>query len=382
VALRDKLTAKGPKKLLTIDGGGIRGVIALEVLARIEELLGKGDPKFRLAGYFDLIAGTSTGAIIAAGLALGMPVERIRRFYSESGAAMFDRAGLLRRFTHYKFEDERLAEKLKAEFGADTTLGSDKLQTLLTLVMRNATTDSPWPLSNNPCAKYNDRKRKDCNLDLPLWQLVRASTAAPVYFPPELVRVGEHDFVFVDGGITTYNNPAFLAFLMATVHAYWVNRAPETTWPAATGTDKLLVVSVGTGAAADANAELAPGQMNLLFNAGRVPSALMYAALTEQDVLCRVFGDCLVGDVVDSELRDLVGEHGRGPVDPKLFTYVRYTADLGRKGLDALGLRHIRPEEVQKLDAVEAIPRMRDVGRAVAKLKVKPEHFARFAAAR
>ncbi len=382
MALRDKLTAKGPKKLLTIDGGGIRGVIALEVLARIEELLGKGDPKFRLAGYFDLIAGTSTGAIIAAGLALGMPVERIRRFYSESGAAMFDRAGLLRRFTHYKFEDERLAEKLKAEFGADTTLGSDKLQTLLTLVMRNATTDSPWPLSNNPCAKYNDRKRKDCNLDLPLWQLVRASTAAPVYFPPELVRVGEHDFVFVDGGITTYNNPAFLAFLMATVHAYWVNRAPETTWPAATGTDKLLVVSVGTGAAADANAELAPGQMNLLFNAGRVPSALMYAALTEQDVLCRVFGDCLVGDVVDSELRDLVGEHGRGPVDPKLFTYVRYTADLGRKGLDALGLRHIRPEEVQKLDAVEAIPPMRDVGRAVAKLKVKPEHFARFAAAR
>ncbi len=382
MALRDKLTAKGPKKLLTIDGGGIRGVIALEVLARIEELLGKGAPKFRLAGYFDLIAGTSTGAIIAAGLALGMPVERIRRFYSESGAAMFDRAGLLRRFTHYKFEDERLAEKLKAEFGADTTLGSDKLQTLLTLVMRNATTDSPWPLSNNPCAKYNDRKRKDCNLDLPLWQLVRASTAAPVYFPPELVRVGEHDFVFVDGGITTYNNPAFLAFLMATVHAYWVNRAPETTWPAATGTDKLLVVSVGTGAAADANAELAPGQMNLLFNAGRVPSALMYAALTEQDVLCRVFGDCLVGDVVDSELRDLVGEHGRGPVDPKLFTYVRYTADLGRKGLDALGLRHIRPEEVQKLDAVEAIPRMRDVGRAVAKLKVKPEHFARFAAAR
>ncbi len=382
MALRDKLTATGPKKLLTIDGGGIRGVIALEVLARIEELLGKGDPKFRLAGYFDLIAGTSTGAIIAAGLALGMPVERIRRFYSESGAAMFDRAGLLRRFTHYKFEDERLAEKLKAEFGADTTLGSDKLQTLLTLVMRNATTDSPWPLSNNPCAKYNDRKRKDCNLDLPLWQLVRASTAAPVYFPPELVRVGEHDFIFVDGGITTYNNPAFLAFLMATVHAYWVNRAPETTWPAATGTENLLVVSVGTGAAADANAELAPGQMNLLFNAGRVPSALMYAALTEQDVLCRVFGDCLVGDVVDSELRDLVGEHGRGPVDPKLFTYVRYTADLGRKGLDALGLRHIRPEEVQKLDAVEAIPRMRDVGRAVAKLKVKPEHFARFAAAR
>jgi uncharacterized protein len=378
MALHNKLTGTGPKKLLTIDGGGIRGVIALEVLASIERLLGKGDPSFHLADYFDLIAGTSTGAIIATGLSLGMSVDEIRRFYLESGAEMFDRAGLLRRYTHYKFEDEKLAEKLKAEFGAETKLGSDRLQTLLILVMRNATTDSPWPLSNNPYGKYNDRSRPDCNLDLPLWQLVRASTAAPVYFPPEVVPIGRHDFVFVDGGITTYNNPAFLGFLMATVQAYWVNRPPEVTWPAATGTNKLLVVSVGTGAAADANAELAPDQMNLLFNAGRIPSALMYAALTEQDVLCRVFGDCLNGDVIDSELKDLIGEGGRGPVEPKLFTYVRYTADLSRKGLHDLGLEHIRHEDVQKLDSIDAIPQMQEVGRTVAEQKVKTEHFARF----
>jgi patatin-like phospholipase/acyl hydrolase len=68
--------------------------------------------------------------------------------------------------------------------GEDMTLGSDKLQTLLLLVLRSATTDSPWPLSNNPSAKYNDRNRADCNLLLPLWQLVRASTAAPTYFHP------------------------------------------------------------------------------------------------------------------------------------------------------------------------------------------------------
>src|SRR5215212_4205611 len=243
MSLADKLTRRGPKKLLTIDGGGIRGVIALEILASIETLLRKDDPSFRLASYFDLIAGTSTGAIIAAGLSLGMSVGEIRRFYLESGAAMFDRASLLRRYTRYKFEDERLAEKLKGVFKPDTLLGSDRLRMLLILVMRNATTDSPWPLSNNPFAKYNDRSRSDCNLNLPLWQLVRASTAAPVYFPPEVVHVGPHEFVFVDGGITTYNNPAFLAFLMATVHAYWVNRTPEITWPAATGADKLLVVS-------------------------------------------------------------------------------------------------------------------------------------------
>lgn len=380
MALTEKLTATGPKKLLAIDGGGIRGVIALEVLSKIEALLGKGDSEFRLAHYFDLIAGTSTGAIIAAALSLGMPVSEIQKFYVDSGPDIFDRAGLLRRYTHYRFEDDKLAKILKAEFGADTTLGSDRLQTLLILVMRNATTDSPWPLSNNPHAKYNDRSRDDCNLNLPLWQIVRASTAAPVYFPPEVVAVGPHEFIFVDGGITTYNNPAFLAFLMSTVQAYWLNRTADTTWPAATGPDKLFLVSVGTGAAADANADLAPGQMNLLFNAGRIPSALMYAALAEQDVLCRVFGDCLGGDIIDSELVDLIGPGGQGPVQPKLFTYVRYTADLSRNGLDDLRLNKIRPETVQKLDAVDAVPQMQQVGRAVADRKVKPEHFARFPA--
>ena len=58
-------------------------------------------------------------------------------------------------------------------------------------------------------AKYNDPALEDCNLNLPLWQLVRASTAAPTYFPPEVVTVGGQVFLFVDGGITTYNNPAF-----------------------------------------------------------------------------------------------------------------------------------------------------------------------------
>ena len=82
---------------------------------------------------------------------------------------------------------------------------------------RNATTDSPWPLSNNPFAKYNQLERDDCNLKFPLWQLVRASTAAPVFFPPEKIKAGKREFVFVDGGVTTYNNPAFIAFLMATV---------------------------------------------------------------------------------------------------------------------------------------------------------------------
>ena len=206
--LQDRLHRSGPKKLLTIDGGGIRGVIALEVLLEIEKILARGRSEFRLAHYFDYIAGTSTGAIIAAGLSLGLSVQALLDFYQEKGAQMFDHAFLLRRF-RYKFDDRNLAAMLQDIIGADTTLGSDRLQTLLMIVLRNATTDSPWPVSNNPYAKYNDEARPDSNLKLPLWQLVRASTAAPTYFPPEVVRIGPQEFVFVDGGVTMYSNPAF-----------------------------------------------------------------------------------------------------------------------------------------------------------------------------
>src|SRR6516164_11821987 len=145
-----------PQKLLAIDGGGIRGVLALEVLQKIEDLLKSrsGRADFRLADYFDYIAGTSTGGIISAGLSSGMSVREILDFYQEAGAQMFVKANLLRRL-RYKFEDEPLAAQLQAVFEAGTTLGSEKLRTLLLLVMRNATTDSPWPISNNPYAKYN-----------------------------------------------------------------------------------------------------------------------------------------------------------------------------------------------------------------------------------
>ena len=367
-------------RLLALDGGGIRGIITLEVLAEIEKVLrtrsGRND--LVLSDYFDYVAGTSTGAIIAACVSLGMPVAEIRRFYIENGEAMFDKAGLLRRF-RYKFEDDKLAAKLREVInayrtpdeeaaGGDLTLGSPALRSLLMVVMRNATTDSPWPVSSNPQAKYNRRGRPDCNLDLPLWQLVRASTAAPVYFPPEVVNLGSHRFVFVDGGVTTYNNPAFLLFLMATLEPYQLR------WQA--GKERMLLVSVGTGSSPQANADLQPSEMNLLYNAGSIPSALMYAALNEQDLLCRVFGDCRAGDVLDRELGDLRGVAGPGA--EKLFTYLRYNAELSRSGLDALGLPKIRPEQVQKLDSVAHIPDLRLVGETLARRAVRPEHFDGF----
>ena len=366
----DCIKASGPKKILCLDGGGIRGMITVEVLAEIEALLrtklGKG-PDFVLADYFDFVAGTSTGAIIAACISLGMNIADIRDFYRKSGKEMFDKAFILKRL-HYKFEDDKLAKRMQEVFGKDTTLGSDKLKTVLMMVMRNASTDSPWPVSNNPFAKYNDPTRPDCNLDIPLWQLVRASTAAPTYFPPEVVDLGDKKFVFVDGGITMYNNPAFQAFLMATVGPYKMG------WTA--GENKMLVVSLGTGTSPVANADLRPGQMNLIYNASSIPSALMLAALNEQDLLCRVFGKCLAGEQLDREVGTLIG--AAGPVNPRLFTYARYNAELTREGLNALGLNTILPEDVQQLDSVDHIPELQEVGKAVAK-QVQQAHFDGFA---
>jgi uncharacterized protein len=385
MSIQEKLNKAGPRKLLALDGGGIRGIMTIEVLAGIEELLRRElhrDQHFVLADYFDYIAGTSTGAIIATCLALGWPVHKIRAFYHNQAETMFDGASLIRRL-HYKFDAEPLAEMLKQELGADTTLGSDKLHTLLLLILRNATTDSPWPLSNNPGAKFNHTALDDCNLQLPLWQLVRASTAAPTYFPPEVVQVGPRHFIFVDGGVTMHNNPAFQLFLMATVEPYNLGWSAGARWP--TGVDQMLLVSIGTGTSPDANASLRPGQMNLLFNASSIPSALMFAALNEQDFLCRVFGDCLVGDPLDLEVEDMIGKQTRegnmvghrGPIDPKLFTYLRYNAELSRAGLTRLGLPDIEPQAVQQLDSVEHKGDLKRVGEAVA-AKVARRHFAKF----
>jgi uncharacterized protein len=364
---RDKLAPTPPKKLLTCDGGGIRGILSLEILGAMEKLLRDklSDPKLVLADYFDYVAGTSTGAIIATCVARGMAIDDIKKFYLESGPAMFTRAGILARFRN-KYKDEELAQKLRDVLGANTTLGSDDLRTLLMIVMRNASTDSHWPLCNNPAAKYNNRKPS--NLDMPLWQLVRASTAAPTYFPPELVDVGEAKFLFVDGGVTMYNNPAFQLFLMATVESYNLN------WPS--GTDNMLIVSVGTGTSPQANANLQPDEMNLLYNASSIPSALMFAALNEQDFLCRVFGNCLAGGPLDREIGDMIGK--RGPVTPKLFTYMRYNAELTREGLDGLGLKDIEPKHVQALDSVQYVGELSRVGQAVAAQQIKAEHFAKF----
>ena len=368
---RDRLPPDGTKRLLALDGGGIRGLISLEILGRLETLLrdalGAGDD-FVLADYFDYVAGTSTGAIIATCISLGYSIEEIRNFYLEGAQAMFRRAPLVKQFYYRNVATSltaRLQELFRHPDGAPMTLGDDDLRTLLLVVMKNATTNSPWPLSNNPRAKYNDREHPGCNLDLPLWKIVRASTAAPVYFPPEDVTVGGERFVFVDGAISVYNNPAFLLFTMATLPEYRLG------WQA--DEDRMLLVSVGTGALSGADPALKASQMTLLYHARTVPAALLDACHTEQDMLCRMVGRCRFGDPLDTEIGDMIqgdgapAGDGGGPFPARKFTYLRYNPVVTREGLAELGLSGVRPEHVQQIDSPNYLAELIEVGRAYAR---------------
>ncbi|MCP4314786.1 MAG: patatin [Hyphomicrobiales bacterium] len=382
----EKYANDRPRRLLACDGGGIKGIISLEILKEIEaqlaEATDQGD-RFRLGEYFDYIAGTSTGAIIATGLAMGMSVKELTEFYVDSGPMMFQKEYLLGRLRRW-YISEPLQHMLQDKLGAETELGSPDLLCLLMIVTQNATTGSPWPVTNNPFAKYNQSDRKDRNLQIPLWQLVRASTAAPVYFPPEILEweKGNPDksFVFVDGGVTPYNNPAFLLFRHAIGPQYRLN------WE--TGENNMMLVSIGTGSADRVDEDLNERGNMMHTNAMALPSVLMAGASVDQDINCRSIGRCVYGESIDREVGDLiiretngVGNADKVPFDQdcgRAFLYARYDPDVSEVGLMELGLLEIEAAHVQAMDKVEYLDDMRKVGKAYAK-RVDMSLFDRFA---
>ena len=356
------------KRLLSLDGGGLRGMITLQILKRIEELLGAGDTSFVLADYFDYIAGTSTGAIIAAGLSLGKRVAEIDQMYRVMGPHVFRRGHL---GTHLRslYKEEDINRELQSFVGAETTLGADELRTLLLVVLHRVDTDSIWPVSNNTAALYNDRASHpgDTNLDLPLWQLIRGSAAAPIYFQPERIQIGTKEATFEDGGMTPFNNPSPLLYEMATSPRYRLG------W--ASGAERLLLVSVGTGFAAVAPDDEQGMEVNLGYQVKHLVKVIMSGSSTENDRLCRVLGACRHGDAIDSEF-DADDVAGAAPAAP-LFSYVRYNADISAKGLGSAGLDAIDPNVVARLDAVGALDDLAAIGTQAA-ARVASEHFVGF----
>jgi uncharacterized protein len=347
----EHLTPDGkPKRILALDGGGLRGILTLGILQRVEDILRQrhgGSPDFRLSHYFDLIAGTSTGAIIAATLALGWSVEELRSKYMTLGSEVFQKGFLRDGLLRAKYDKDKLIAQLKEVFGADTTLGSPRLETGLLVVTKRIDTGSCWPMSNNPRGKYFPARANNIvgNGDYPLWQVVRASTAAPSYFDPESITIAtapgqkpaEGDFI--DGGMSPFNNPALMAMMYATMDGYRIG------WP--TGADKLLLVSVGTGAADPAvkcnNIPAADALKSLL--------ALMSDAASLQEIMLQWMSSSRTARTIDREIGDLQHDLVAGA---PLVNYLRYNVDLSVAQVQKLDASLTNVEQIQSLTAMDA----------------------------
>src|ERR1700730_3306486 len=256
---RDRhLFGPGPKRLLSLDGGGVRGAVTVAFLERIETLLTEQcNQEVRLGDFFDLIGGTSTGAIIAGALALGYRTSQVRDFYLRLAPFAFKRRRWSIPLLQAKFYARGLRKQIEEVVG-NRVLSSPELITGFCIITKRMDTGSPWIISNNPRAPYwEDGKDYIGNKGYPLVNLLRASKAAPPFFDPELLPISQTQAtlpddiakplnvpwparafhatlqkiglrpkikidpnvygLFVDGGVTPHNNPALALFNMATL---------------------------------------------------------------------------------------------------------------------------------------------------------------------
>jgi len=375
-------SAMRPMRLLSIDGGGLKGLIPAEALIEIETqldaLTGRSLP---LGDRFDLIGGTSTGAILAVGLALGLKAAELRNFYLKFGKQIFTKVFWPRRFWH-SYPSGPLERQLKDVFGKDATLGSGKLRTNILIVSKNVTLGTTWFFTNNPKGKYFTN-----NGGLPLWQIVRASSAAPTYFPPRTISVPDdtgqpQDYEFIDGGVSSYNNPSLQVFLEATDPKYHFG------WP--TGTSKLLLMSLGTGFDAATIPAGKASCYNLLDWARYAVKELMNDANLQQNVLMHLIGQPPAGRAPTTTAEATAARATGVPTDDaldfvasgsgadKALTYQRITVNLTHERLNGLNLSDIDASKVDEMDAVDQIGSFQRIGQAIAKEQVRMDLLKQF----
>jgi patatin-like phospholipase/acyl hydrolase len=366
--LLGRLTTSGPKRMLALDGGGIRGALSVGFLKRLETILRErsGRADLVLANYFDLIGGTSTGAIIAAALAIGMSAKEVEDIYLEFGGEAFsDRGGPigLRRLGLFRgrYSAEPLRAKLQQYFG-DRTLGDESVRTGLCIVTKRADTNSIWPLLNHPGGRYYSK-----NKDILLRRAVRASTAAPTYFDPENIDLGgDQSGAFVDGGVSLYNNPSLLLFLVATLKGFPFR------WE--TGQDKLLLVSVGTGNWQSARSFQDIMRANLFDWGTTVPGMLMDDATWLAQLMLQYLSKSPTAVTIDREIGDLKDDLLGGSA---ALTYLRYNVDLEEESLRRLGLQDLasRAAELREMSKAENRYELNQIGNVAAEILVQADHL-------
>ena len=205
-------------RILSIDGGGIRGIFPAMFLTQLEEeLKASGKENWQIYQNFDLICGTSTGGIIALALALGIPAKEIHELYLENSKDIFGnkRKGLAQLFfsAHKRSSLESIIRnKFLSKDGKDFRLRDCK--TNVCIPIYDLVEGKPSVYKNN----YNPRFTRDFHL--PAYQVALATAAAPVFFDPfssdyvDLNGVSKTFSNKVDGGVFA-NNPTLLGIIEA-----------------------------------------------------------------------------------------------------------------------------------------------------------------------
>jgi len=309
-------------KILSIDGGGIRGLIPAMVLAEIEERT-----KQPIASLFDLVAGTSTGGILALGLTIPRapdgPVYSARQmahFYQAEGRRIFSRSPLRALFacdnlTWKKYTSTGI-ERVLLEYFGDSRL-------------RDATTNVLIPSyeleHRTPFFFRSSNARLRLDYDFFARDVARATSAAPSYFEPVRMFTGTPDehYTLIDGGVFA-NNPAACALVDA-----------RTAFPDAPG---FLIVSLGTGALA----------RNIPLGLARYWGTIRWA----KPLLDVVFDG--VSSTVDYQLRQLLRPHHYYRIQARITRHTHRLDDASRANISALKAvaRHLIEGESANLDKI------------------------------
>jgi hypothetical protein len=210
-ALTNATTTGGPRyRILSLDGGGIRGIVTLEILAALEQRLGVDFTK-----QFDLIAGTSTGGMIALGLAAGVSVSELRRLYIEHGTKIFparNRRGLafVLNLIRPRYDSRILERQIVDQLKPDTTLGDLTQKVLITTFDATGRRKGAASVNSAKAVRWSAKffhnfeghdngphADKDCDWNQPAWKIALYTAAAPVFLP---IQDG-----FIDGGVVAVN---------------------------------------------------------------------------------------------------------------------------------------------------------------------------------
>lgn len=217
---------KSKRRLLAIDGGGVRGIIPALALVELERVTGQPARQ-----TFDFLAGTSTGAVIAGALAAGIPAERIASLYRRRGPELFRRTPVLsflqRIVRGHQYDVATLRRMIGEELGAEAGWRINDAPNDLMITAKGLDDGHPWYFVKDRPGANGGRTG-----GLPLADCVTASAAAPTYFAPwPIDGIG----LLVDGGVGVAGNPVY----QACVEAFEYTGAYR---PAET-----IVVSLGTG---------------------------------------------------------------------------------------------------------------------------------------